>query len=194
MPIIVVNESMSFSRKLSIVALLSLSTVMIVCSLIRIFGSLTETTETGLGTAPVWAAFWFIVESCVALIMASVIVIRGVSISNVDDDRRKQDSIFQQFGRCLLSILRLSKSSGSGRWSPKRSDPLHDQHKGGSAPRIATQKSLGGTLQSVRAFISGGKRHSQTQEDTQLSVDTYSGLEDLDYHNIRKAEVAHRRP
>lgn len=195
MPIIVVNESMmSFSRKLSIVALLSLSTVMIVCSLIRIVGSLTETTETGNGTAPVWAAFWFIVESCVALIMASVIVIRGVFISNIDDDRRKQDSIFQQFGRRLLSILKLSKSSSNRRWSPKRSDPLHDQQKDGNAPRIATQKPLRGTLQTVRAFISGGKRHSQTQEDTQLSEDTYSGLEEMDYHNIRKAEVAHRRP
>ena len=195
-PVVVVNESMmSFSRKLSIVALLGLSTVMIICALIRVVGSLTETTEAGNGTAPVWAAYWFIVESCVGLIMASVIVIRGVFITNlVDDDRRKKDSVLQQFGRRFLAIMRLSGSSRSSKSSTQRGDALHDQHKDPSAPRIATQKLHGGTLKTIRSFISGGNRHGHTQDDAPLSIDTIQSLEDMDYHNIRKAEVANHQP
>jgi hypothetical protein len=186
---------MSFSRKLSIVALLGLSTVMIICALIRVVGSLTETTETGNGTAPVWAAYWFIIESCVSLIMASVIVIRGVFISNfVDDDQRKQDSIFQQFWRRVLSILRLTRSARNSGQSPQRSDSFDDQRKDPSALKIATQKFPGGTLKSIKTFISGGKRQSRTQDDAPLSVDTTYDLEDMDYHNIRKAEVTRHKP
>jgi len=197
-PIVVVNQSMmSFSRKLSIVALMGLSAVMVVCALIRVVGSLTETTAAAFGTAPVWAAYWFMVESCVALIMASVIVIRGVFITNpVDDDRRKQDSVFQRFGHRILSVLRLSRSSRSSGRSPQRSDALHGKHEDPSAPRIATQRPLGGTLNTVRTFIWGGKRQSPpaSQDDPLVSVNTTSDLGDMDYHNIRKAEVARHKP
>jgi hypothetical protein len=188
---------MPFSQKLSVVALLGLSTVMIVCALIRLVGSLTDTTKSASGTAPVWAAYWFMVESCVSLIMASVIVIRGVFITNSEhDDRRKQDSIFQQFGRRILSTLKLSRYSRSSRRSPQQSDPQKDQSKEPNAPRIATQKLPGGTLNSVRTFIRGGKMHSRTQDDDDvlLSVDTAHVLEDMDYHEMRKAEVTKHKP
>ncbi|KAH3996200.1 hypothetical protein HBH98_116440 [Parastagonospora nodorum] len=193
-PIFVVNESMMpLSRKVSVVALLGLSTFMIICTLIRVVGSVTETTEAGQGTAPVWAMYWFIIEGCVSLIMVSVIVIRGVFISKaVDDDRQKQDSMLQQFGRRLLSILRLSRSSSS-RSSSELSDSLHER-KDTSAPRIATQKVHGGTMNTVRSFISGGRMQHRTQNDTQLSVDTDYSAEVLDYHNVRKAEVSKHTP
>jgi hypothetical protein len=184
---------MPFSRKVSVVALLGLSTFMIICTLIRVVGSVTETTEAGQGTAPVWAMYWFIIEACVSLIMVSVIVIRGVFISKaVDDDRQKQDSMLQQFGRRLLSILRLSRSSSS-RPSPELSDSLHER-KDTSAPRIATQKVYGGTMNTVRSFISGGRMQHRTQNDAQLSVDTDYSAEVLDYHNVRKAEVSKHMP
>jgi hypothetical protein len=196
-PIIIVKQSMMpFSQKLSVVALLGLSTVMIICALIRLVGSLTDTSKTASGTAPVWAAYWFMVESCVSLIMASVIVIRRVFITNAEhDDRRKQDSLFQQLGRRLLSTLRLSRSSRSSKRSPQRSDQK-DQPKEPNAPRIATQQLPGGTLNSFRTYIKGGKMHNRTQDDDDvlLSVNTAYVLEDIDYHNIRKAEVMKHKP
>jgi hypothetical protein len=189
---------MSFARKLSIVTLLGLSTVMIICALIRLVGSLTDTAETENGTTPVWATYWFLVESCVSLIMVSVIVIRGVFITNpVDgDERRKtQDSIFQHFSRRILSILRLDRLSKSSRRSDQRSDlPLHDQCKDPSAPRFATQRLPGGTLTTVKTFIWGGQRHGHTQDHGRLSVDTTYGVEDLCYHKIRKAEGTKHKP
>lgn len=184
---------MPLSRKVSVVALLGLSTFMIICTLIRVVGSVTQTTETGEGTSPVWAMYWFIIECCVSLIMVSVIVIRGVFISSaVDDDRQKRDSILQQFGRRLLTVLGLSRSSGS-RSSPELSDSVHER-KDSRAPRIATQKVHGGTMNTVRSFISGGRMQHRTQNDVQLSVDTDYSAEVLDYHNIRKAEVAKHVP
>jgi hypothetical protein len=127
------------------------------------------------------------VESCVSLIMVSVIVIRGVFITNDDDREKKQDSIFQHFGQRLLSILRLSRSS--------RSDlPLHDQRKDPSAPRITTQKLPGGTLTTVRTFVWGGRRHSPAQDDGRLSIDSTYGVEDVCYHKVRKAEVTKHKP
>jgi hypothetical protein len=195
-PIIVVNQSlMSLSRKISVVALLGLSTVMIICALIRVVGSLTERNEMGDGTAPVWLLYWVVVESSVSLIMASVIVIRGVFITNpVDDDRQKENRSFLQPGRRLLSILGFSRSSRSSRPSPQRSDSLHDQRKDPGAPRIDTQKLQGGTMKSVRSVIWGGKKHGQTQDDAMLSVDSAYSLGDIDYHNVRKAEVTKNKP
>jgi hypothetical protein len=160
---------MSISQKLSVMALLGLSTVMIICALIRVVGSFTETTDTRNGTAPVWAAYWFVVETCVSLIMASVIVIRRVFITNPIDDDRRKDISFQHFGRRV-------------------------PYKDPSAPRITTQKLQGGTMNSVRSFIWGGKRHGQTQDDAMLSIDSAYSLEDIDYHNIRKAEVTKHKP
>jgi hypothetical protein len=127
--------------------------------------------------------------------MASVIVIRGVFITNpIDDDRRKEDSSSQPFGRRILSILGLSRSSKSSKLSPQRSDPLNEHHKDPSAPRITTQKLQGGTMKSVRSFIWGGKKHGQTQDDAMLSVDSAYSLGDIDYHNVRKAEVTKHKP
>ena len=193
-PILVVKESMMpLSRKVSVVALLGLSIFMIICALIRVVGSVTQTTETGEGTTPVWAMYWHFIECCVSLIMVSVIVIRGVFISSaVDDDRQKQDSILQQFGRRLLTVLGLSRSSSS-RSSPDLRDSLHER-KESHAPRIATQKVHGGTMNTIRSFISGGRVQHRTQSDVQLSVDTDYSAEVIDYHNMRKAEVAKHVP
>ncbi|KAF1993621.1 hypothetical protein P154DRAFT_557648 [Amniculicola lignicola CBS 123094] len=185
-PIVVLNKSMMpFSQKVSLAAMLGLSVAMILCAFVRLIGSVTDTRKDGSGTAPVWATYWAIMEGCIAVIMTSVIVIRGVFISTlISDDRRKQESIMQRFGRRLLSTLRLSGSSGrSGRSGRK------DHGPGPSAPRIGTQGLTRGTLHGVRTFISGGKRKSATQDDMLKSGDTAFILEDMDYHNIRRNEA-----
>lgn len=192
-PLVILNKSMMpFSQKASLAAMLCLSVAMIVCALIRLIGSVSDTNEEGSGTAPVWATYWAMVEGCVSLIMTSVIVIRGVFIKNlITDDRQKQESMLNRFGRRLLSTLRLSGSSGrSGRSrrSPQGSGG-DNAGEGPSAPRIPTQGLTRGTLDGVKTFISGGKRKGSGQDDMLKSGDTAYILEDLDYHKIRKNEA-----
>jgi hypothetical protein len=194
-PLVILNKSMMpFSQKASLAAMLCLSVAMIICALIRLIGSITDTRKDGSGTAPVWATYWAMVESCVSLIMTSVIVIRGVFITTlIKDDRQKQESILNRFGRRLLSTLRLSGSSGrSGRSRRSPQGSGGDNHgEGPSAPQIPTQGLTRGTLGGVRTFISGGKsgRKGSGQDDMLKSGDTAYILEDLDYHKIRKNEA-----
>jgi hypothetical protein len=183
---------MPFSRKLSLAAMLCLSVAMIVCALIRMAGSIADT-KTGTGAAPVWDMYWAVVESCVSLTMASVIVIRGVFITTlIQDDRKKQESMFQNLGRRILSTLRLSGSSRSSRRSPQRSGyrSQDDQSNEPNVPKIGTQDLPNVTLSNIRTVIRGGRMPSQTRDDALQSVDTNYVLEDMDYHNIRKAEAS----
>lgn len=182
---------MPFSQKLSIAIMLCLSVAMIVCALIRLIGSITSTRKNYKGTAPVWATYWAIIEACVSLIMTSVIVIRGVFITNlIHNDRQKQESMLQQFGRRLLSTLRLTGSSRSSRRSPQRSEDhaVNDQPHDSNAPRIATQNLPHGTLSGMKTVISGGKKR-KSQNDTVGSVDTAYMLQDLEYHNVLRNKV-----
>ncbi|KAF2812735.1 uncharacterized protein BDZ99DRAFT_487147 [Mytilinidion resinicola] len=193
-PIVVLDKSMMpLSQKVSIAALLCLSTVMIICALIRLIGSITDTRKDGSGTAPVWATYWAITGSCISLVMTSVVVIRGVFVTNlIHDDRQKQESVMRRLGRRLLSTLRLSRSSRSSRRSPQRSGDQSPDDQGGrisAPPRIATQGLTRGTLNGVRTFIGGSKNGSRDRDETLKSVDTAYALENVDYHKIRRNEA-----
>ncbi|RYP77410.1 hypothetical protein DL771_001205 [Monosporascus sp. 5C6A] len=138
---------------------------------------------------PVWTTFWAATEGCVSLIMTSVIIIRGVFIAQViRDDRRRQNSLIQRFGRHLLSTLRHFGSSGSSRRSPPR--PAEDQlNSNSSAPRILQQALTRATLSNVRHLFSSGNNKSESQDNVLETVDTAYALEDLDYHVVRKNEA-----
>ncbi|RYP31532.1 hypothetical protein DL767_005710 [Monosporascus sp. MG133] len=162
---------------------------MIICAIIRLVGSITDTRPGGSGTVPVWSTFWAVTEGCVSLIMTSVIIIRGVFIAQViRDDRRRQDSLIQRFGRRLLSTLREFGSWRSSSRSPPR--PTGDQlNTNLSAPRIPTQGLTRATLSNVRGLFSSGNNKSESQDNVLETLDTAYALEDLDYHVVPKNEV-----
>lgn len=187
---------MPLSRKLSLAVMLCLSVAMIICALIRLVGTIADTRPDGGGSAPVWSTYWAVVEGCVALIMTSVIVIRGAFIAQrIQEDRKRQESIIQRFGRRLLSTLRLSGSSRSSRRSPPR--PIEDQANDyPDTPRIATQGLTKATLSNLKRFVRGGgdNAESGTHQDTLKTLDTAYMLEDINYHTVRRNEAGQHAP
>ncbi|RYP91330.1 hypothetical protein DL770_002564 [Monosporascus sp. CRB-9-2] len=183
------HSVMPFFRKLSLAAMLCLSIAMIICAIIRLVGPITDTRPDGSATAPVWSTFWAITEGCISLIMTSVIIIRGVFIAQViRDDRRRQDSLIQRFGRRLLSTWRHFESSRSNSRSPPR--PTGDQfNSNSSAPRIPTQGLTRATLSNGRGLCSSGNNKSEGQDNVLETVDTASALGDLDYRVVQRNEA-----
>lgn len=187
---------MPFSRKFSLAVMMCLSIAMIICALARLVGTIVDTRPDGSGAAPVWSTYWAIVESCVSVIMTTVIVIRSMVITRlIRDDRQKQESIIERFGRRLLSTLRLPGSSRSSRRSPPwPSENRQDLNPG--TPRISTQGMTRATLSNVKRFISSENVENGSGHDVLQSVDTDTDfvLRDMDYHSVQRAEVRKPEP
>ncbi|XXH05028.1 hypothetical protein Hte_011452 [Hypoxylon texense] len=168
LPVVILRQSMiPFTRKLSLAAILCLSTAMIICALARLVGTIIDTQPDGSGSAPVWSTFWAMVEGCVSLIMTAVIAIRSVFVSQIiHDDRQKQASIMQRFGRRLLSTLR---PSGSSRNLPRLTEDERDD--GSGTPRVITQGETRTTMGGVRRFISGDRTKKDNGEIMLKSLD-----------------------
>ncbi|KAF2742644.1 hypothetical protein M011DRAFT_529752 [Sporormia fimetaria CBS 119925] len=198
-PIIILKSSlMRFSQKLSLAVMMSLSVVMIICATIRMAGTITDRGKDSSGTAPLWSTYWTLVEACVSLTMASVIVIRSIFIgTHTRDDKSKDTGSLKSFWHRLLSNMRrsgdgfFSKTPTKSSWLRSSSAPRTPEEKG---PRIATQKLPGGTLNSVWSFIGSGKTKDAKRVDS-LQSNESSFLEDeLDYHNIIRTEGAIAAP
>lgn len=180
---------MSFARKLSAAALLCLSFAMMACTLARLVCTIIDTNPDASGSAPVWGAFWIMVESSVSLIMTAVIAIRNVFIAQViQDNGQTRDCIMKRFSCHLLSTLRLSSSSKNGGRRSLGWPTEHEQDAGSGVPGIATMGVTRVTLSGVRKFIGGG--NTRRNEETLLeSVDTAYILESMDYHKIQRDGV-----
>ncbi|KAK8129116.1 hypothetical protein PG984_010224 [Apiospora sp. TS-2023a] len=202
LPIVILRLSMMpLARKLSLAAMLCLSIAMIVVGLVRLIGTVATTKSDSLAAAPTWAWYWAEVESCIALIMTSVIVLRGAYVSTrpanpVGHGEKKQDGLIQRFGGQLRSFLRLDRLSPR-LWrrnnSPRRSSDEALEPAPGSGsdapPKIATQHL---TRASMGDLVGCGNDDNITRSDSQTglrSVDTTYIMEDLNYHNIRKSEA-----
>ncbi|KAK8110699.1 uncharacterized protein PG998_007156 [Apiospora kogelbergensis] len=183
---------MPLPRKLSLAAMLCLSVAMIVVALVRLVGTVVTTKADSLAAAPVWSFYWAVIEACIALIMTSVITIRGVFVTqpdSTDGRRRQQDSTLWRFGRQLLSSLR----SGLSLRSLRRSRPQQTaEPKSGSGsdtpPKIATQQLTRASFGNVMGYGENSMARSESQTELR-SVDASYIMEDLNYHGIRKNEV-----
>lgn len=121
---------MSLARKLSLASMFCLSTAMMVCAFIRMAGTVTETRPDGRGAASSWLVYWSMVEACVAVIMTSVMVIRGAFLSSSFDGSSPQASGKPRLFR-FLSKFGLARSTRESRGT-------NDNHAN-RAPRIKTQ-------------------------------------------------------
>ncbi|KAF2656386.1 hypothetical protein K491DRAFT_678146 [Lophiostoma macrostomum CBS 122681] len=185
-PIIVLSKStMRMKQKVGLMALLSLSVVMIAMTLTRVIGLLATTHSTNKsGSSPVWGFFWAFVEPCVAVIMASIIVIRSVFIKqSILEAQRHEVSLISQIRQRLLASLGFSPKSSQRVPSERAS-----AHSGSDNAQISnvhvTRLSLGG----LKAFIRGEKSKSQMDASSTMG-DTHFDLDELEYHNVRRQEV-----
>ncbi|KAK8033966.1 integral membrane protein [Apiospora marii] len=202
LPIVILRLSMMpLARKLSLAAMLCLSIAMIVVALVRLIGTVATTQADSLAAAPTWAWYWAVVESCIALIMTSVIVLRGAFVTTqpanpVGHDGKSQDSLVRRFGRQLRLSLRLDSLSLRP-WrrnsSPRRSSNEEPKHGPGSdsdaPPKIATQHLTRASMGDVVGYGNGGYISRSGSQTGLRSVDTTYIMEDLSYHNIRKNEA-----
>lgn len=177
---------MPLSRKILVAAMLCLSIAMIVCALIRLAGTVTDTRSDGNGTAPVWSVYWGMVEGCVAVIMTCVITIRGVFITQ-DTEKRGvgQRSPLYNFLKRMLASLRLSSEKPTS-----SQDDLRNKGNNVRAPRIPTQGLTRATIKDVRRFFSSTHDRTESQEDVLHSVNTEYSLEDIDYHTIQRQQAS----
>lgn len=193
---------MPLARKLSLAAMLCLSIAMIAVALVRLIGTVATTKADSLAAAPTWAWYWAVVESCIALIMTSVIVLRSAFVTTtqpanpVGHGEKREDGLIRQFGRRLRSSLRLNGLSRRPRRrnsSPRRSsdeEPKPGPGSGSDAPpKIATQHLTRASMGDVMGH--GNDSYTTRSENhTELrSVDTTYIMDDLNYHNIRRNEA-----
>lgn len=81
---------MKLSQKIGLAALLCLSIVMVILAIVRMTG---YADHPGV-MDPAWSAFWIYVESCVAIIMASVSAVRPLFVNRgrgkeVDEEKNR---------------------------------------------------------------------------------------------------------
>ncbi|KAH7303052.1 hypothetical protein B0I35DRAFT_447282 [Stachybotrys elegans] len=175
-PLFILKQArMPFSRKFSLATMLCLSIAMIVCALIRLVGTITDTRENGNGAAPAWAIYWGMIEACVAVIMTSVMVIRGVFVSESIQVKTRGDSFLQRIGRIFSSLF-----AGSSRGNNTSGDIM--------APRLPTQGLTRMTMTDLRRFV-GGHGQTESQDNVLVSVDTEYVMNDLDYHEVQRRQV-----
>ncbi|OCL07968.1 hypothetical protein AOQ84DRAFT_294085 [Glonium stellatum] len=181
-PVIVLSKSrMRTAQKFGLAAILCLSIVMIVVALIRLIGSVADTRRSNKGTSPVWGTFWEIMEACIAVIMASVIVIRSVFVKNsLPDTRPTGSNMMYRLRQRLLSSLKPLRRSRKREGSDE-SGPVID-HDRPAIPSLAITR---GTLKGLKTFIRGDRRGVKEL----ASVDTTYDLEEADYHKVRREEA-----
>jgi hypothetical protein len=190
LPLIMVKQAlMPLSRKISLASMLCLSVAMIICSAVRLVITVSDTRKGQNGTAPVWAFYWGSVEGCIALMMTSVIAIRGALISLGNDGKNDKDGSLRHLIQNLLASLRFLQYSRRSRSS---AGPHHTERQAASSDslRLPTQALTRATLSGVRRFFSSRHHSSHSEVDFLDSIDTTHGLETLDYHEYQKQQAA----
>ncbi|KAI9154664.1 hypothetical protein HJFPF1_07221 [Paramyrothecium foliicola] len=189
LPLIVVRQAiMPLSRKVSLASMLCLSIAMIICSVVRLVGTITDTQPDGTGSAPVWSIYWGLVEGCIALIMTSVIAIRGVFLNSQNEKPEgTREGTLSRFGRQLVFPFRLfSYSQGNGPNPPQSGR----QEIPSDTSKMPSQVLTRATLSGVKKFIGGQRHGSESQDDVLRSVDRTYALEELDYHQYQRQQAS----
>lgn len=168
---------MDTSQKLSLSAFLCLSLAMIIVTLIRFIGTLTNKNfRMHSGMSVIWPIYWHLLEGCVAVITASVIVIRSVFIQRDPSEVRERSGPSFSWLRAKMKL----SSSSSGE---------HTDEGGSRRRSIRGLPSLltGATLKGLTNFMGG---RSVAEPSRALSpANSKVELTVLDYHTIRRLEV-----
>jgi hypothetical protein len=117
------NVKIKLRTKISVIALLSLSAFMIVCSVIRVAGFIGPNGHTPDAT---WRMLWTQIECCVAIIMSSLTAVRTLFVAAKTRGERewKWDSHRLRFIRRNVPV----SSSSSSRTTPRQTPVASPTH------------------------------------------------------------------
>jgi hypothetical protein len=163
---------------------------MIIITLVRLIGTITDPdflkqqgNKMFQGLSVTWATYWSIIEACVAVMMASAIVIRSVFIQR-DRDRGSDVVSFEwvrrRFNVPWSSNSRVRNGGGvSERGNRRRNMRL---------PSLLT----GATLRGMRSFIGRESALEKSAAGTGSTTASEMDLKEWDYHTMRREEAGGR--
>lgn len=203
---------MSLWQKVSYGGVLCLSVAMICMAIIRMIGVLATMHRNNIGTSPIWATFWEVIEGCVAVIMACFLTFRSVFATGSNKSHadavaarnrlwRWPGTIGTLWDRILLTLSFRSKSRVSSSTAGEEREAGMDCGRGGKGPgeddrgstdyliptvAVTRPTLVFSRLRTMFGSTTKSQVASQTSYISEETVDvvTESELRELDYHHV----------